>query len=565
MEEPAEMLVTRRPRRTTAGNRMEAALAEMALDDAARDPEDDNDFVNDKDEEDVFGSDFESTDEEAEKQVAEAGENEIVYEERRLRKAGRSQLEKTTAAAHAKHKATFMDPDLQPSASASKPKPKAKTKTNQRVAMGDVVDAETGESVAPTKRISGSKRMRSSQRKHTVQNTSATVTRLKQSQQKKASQPKKAKIEYKRHTQGELIALALDTEEGNIVEHRDYLKNEAEKRKRARVVRTTVEGPLLRWISKKEEVKVLVPLPPPPPAPSFGGFSTTSSTYRGAYGTNGNLFTPMTYSYTAGTPSFTASVASVSSTLTAITQTPPVVTQSATHQTATTQIQSYQRYLDPVVAAFPTWPPPSPAPDQQPHYASAQIPVTAPATASTSIISMATTQPVSTNPSSSLPATSQSRFTSSADPLPQPPPQPEPEYRIETVTKNYVIHELTQHKDKDKAVLKPTWAESMEAMFGDHVKWDEIKVFVGKGRPLSRPRQTCPITGRQAHYLDPRTGVPYADSLAYKVLSGLLRHEYVWSPMLGCYIGREEPQQGIVTEGEGDEGRGGAMSVVEDS
>ena len=36
-------------------------------------------------EEDVFGSDFESTDEEAEK-VGEAGENEVIYEERRLRK-----------------------------------------------------------------------------------------------------------------------------------------------------------------------------------------------------------------------------------------------------------------------------------------------------------------------------------------------------------------------------------------------------------------------------------------------------------------------------------------------
>ena len=80
---------------------MEAALAEMAFDDA-KDVEDDNDFVNDKGavirllswsyflifilvEEDIFGSDFESTDEEAEK-VGETGENEIIYEERRIRK-----------------------------------------------------------------------------------------------------------------------------------------------------------------------------------------------------------------------------------------------------------------------------------------------------------------------------------------------------------------------------------------------------------------------------------------------------------------------------------------------
>ena len=68
-----------------------------------------------------------------------------------------------------------------------------------------------------------------------------------------ASLPKKAKIETKRFTQAELIAQALDTEEGNIIEHRDYLKNEAEKRKRARVVRTAITGPLLRWTSRKEE------------------------------------------------------------------------------------------------------------------------------------------------------------------------------------------------------------------------------------------------------------------------------------------------------------------------
>ena len=36
-------------------------------------------------EEDIFGSDFESTDDEAEK-VGEAGENEVIYEERRIRK-----------------------------------------------------------------------------------------------------------------------------------------------------------------------------------------------------------------------------------------------------------------------------------------------------------------------------------------------------------------------------------------------------------------------------------------------------------------------------------------------
>jgi hypothetical protein len=54
----------------------------------------------------------------------------------------------------------------------------------------------------------------------------------------------------------------------------------------------------------------------------------------------------------------------------------------------------------------------------------------------------------------------------------------------------------------------------------------------------ARPRQMCPVTGRQAHYLDPRTGVPYANSHAYKVLTQLLKHEYIWNPSIGSYLGR---------------------------
>lgn len=83
-------------------------MAEMALEDAnMKDLDDDNDFVDDKGmlskarfsskyltvqahhpsvEEDVFGSDFESTDEEAEKQANEAGENEVLHDERMVKR-----------------------------------------------------------------------------------------------------------------------------------------------------------------------------------------------------------------------------------------------------------------------------------------------------------------------------------------------------------------------------------------------------------------------------------------------------------------------------------------------
>ena len=59
----------------------------------------------------------------------------------------------------------------------------------------------------------------------------------------------------------------------------------------------------------------------------------------------------------------------------------------------------------------------------------------------------------------------------------------------------------------------------------------------------ARPKQLCPITGLLAKYLDPRTGVPYANMRAYQVLTSILNHEYVWSPALKCYVRREEPNE----------------------
>lgn len=50
----------------------------------------------------------------------------------------------------------------------------------------------------------------------------------------------------------------------------------------------------------------------------------------------------------------------------------------------------------------------------------------------------------------------------------------------------------------------------------------------------------CPITGKQANYFDPRTGVPYADLRAYEVLTGILNHQYIWSPSVGRYVGEQE-------------------------
>jgi vacuolar protein sorting-associated protein 72 len=140
--------------------------------------------------------------------------------------------------------------------------------------------------------------------------------------------------------------------------------------------------------------------------------------------------------------------------------------------------------------------------------------------------------------------------------------------RVDDVCKNYIVHELSQ----DPSAAKPPWKDTMSAMFGDEVKWDEVRVFTGKQRPLSefyfvrclycltlaigRPVRACPITGTPAKYLDPRTNVPFANVAAFKTLTRILSHDYLWSEALGCYITRheelnhdvDEPMNGTTTK-----------------
>lgn len=66
---------------------------------------------------------------------------------------------------------------------------------------------------------------------------------------------------------------------------------------------------------------------------------------------------------------------------------------------------------------------------------------------------------------------------------------------------------------------------------------------------VGRPVRACPITGTPAKYLDPRTNVPFANVAAFKTLTRILSHDYVWSEALGCYVTRHEQPNHDVDEG----------------
>ncbi|KAI0825324.1 YL1 nuclear protein-domain-containing protein [Trametes gibbosa] len=447
-----DSLVARRPKRTTAGNRMAAALAEFKAEDVGLDADEDADFALERDEEDVFGSDFESTDEEGQQEeVDAAAEKMIRLDDSHNRKTSRTQLERITALAHARQAATF-----KPELIAPPDKEKTNKKDRRRVSIGVAVDAETGEvtslEVGATEDVESANAAlvrRHSTRTHTMANTSATVSRVKDEERKQSSAPKRAKSKNKALTQAELISRALNMEEGNIAEHKNYLTIEEEKRRKARVVRTNVQGPLLRWISRADEITVRVdpglPLARPTLYPYYGAPHMTASAPGYSH-----IHVPPTYL--------------------PLQFTSPPVQQSP----------------------FQQWPPPPLPPGYQ------------------------------SQPSPHMPP-------------PHLPPPSQAVFRKDKVGKQYVVHELEQ---VEKAP-RPSWSTTMAAMFGDQTDWDNVKVYTSKGRPLARPVQVCPITGRVARYLDPRTNVPYADLEAYRVLSGILRHEHVWSPALGCYVSKE--------------------------
>ena len=83
-----------------------------------------------------------------------------------------------------------------------------------------------------------------------------------------AALPKRERTQQRVKTQDELIRDALETEEENIASLNNFLTEEEERRARNTELRkTTIEPPLIRWISRPEKVKapliVEVELPPP--------------------------------------------------------------------------------------------------------------------------------------------------------------------------------------------------------------------------------------------------------------------------------------------------------------
>ncbi|KAL1722750.1 YL1 nuclear protein-domain-containing protein [Schizophyllum commune] len=481
-ESPEELLVTRRSRRSTAGNRLQELLA--GAQDKADTFEDDSDFEA-HDEGDAFDEDFASDSEKTASEEEVDAERVVQEEEKREKQAARSQVEKVTAAANARLRATF-NPEEAHASTSKEPK-----RNKRKVSFAGSPDKRRKKGKGKNDlEIAGE---RHSSRAHTMQSTTATAIKLKNIARKKATQGPRKRTEERSFTQAELIRRALDNEEGNVAEHRDYLKREEEQRRKARVAKQKLTGPLVRWLSRAEEIVMRVPdpdaPPPSPPPPPLPAPSQTNQPPGGSHVYEG-------YSSTSAPPSSALDVS-----------------------LAELSASSHYPFAGHYPAPEPGQPTTSPSPYYKPHVY-AQDSGTSSHFLSTSPTTSASMQPY-TLPSNAAPPSSL-----------QPSVPPTIEKR-ERVAKSYLVHELGQGKD----AAKPRWSETMSAVFGDHVEWTSVKAYTSTRRPTARIRHICPITGRLAPYIDPRTGVPFANVKAYKTLTAVLDHQFSWNRELGAYTG----------------------------
>ena len=75
--------------------------------------------------------------------------------------------------------------------------------------------------------------------------------------------------------------------------------------------------------------------------------------------------------------------------------------------------------------------------------------------------------------------------------------------RAEEVSKTYIIHETSQ----DETATRPPWKDTMTAMFGDHVKWEDMRAYVSRGRPLCKLRVSSHIFESEELYSSTRAAV----------------------------------------------------------
>ncbi|KAM3070148.1 hypothetical protein ACMFMG_003817 [Clarireedia jacksonii] len=129
--------------------------------------------------------------------------------------------------------------------------------------------------------------------------------------------------------------------------------------------------------------------------------------------------------------------------------------------------------------------------------------------------------PSQTTPFAFTPAQHYSPYASAPAPPPAPPAPPVTEYALRNclILSNFDEDEIKSKDVQTRILFNQTFPKAPRTY---------------------KPRHSlCAITHYPAKFRDPKTGLPYLNSYAYKEIQKLRKGEYRWSALLGCYVGQQ--------------------------
>ncbi|SPC66456.1 related to VPS72 - component of the SWR1 complex, required for vacuolar protein sorting [Ustilago sp. UG-2017b] len=516
----SDLMVTSRSKRSTAGNRLKQLLdQELERDEIFTEVENDIDFEANENEDgvDIVDSDFDrDSDDDARAAVEDEseGEREIEAQEKvdksKRRAAVRAAggiINRPAAAA-----AAIRKPPAPPGAGEG-----GREAKRRRISFApDTPSPSTSSSVLEV----GSRR-RTSARSATVQSKLQVESRLEEAEQRRAAQPVKVVQKKKASlTQDALIAEALEVEEENRESLRRFLEQEEERRAKQRQRKERIEGPFVRWVSagmrvrvvqeegKKEGENQVNAASTDPNA----GLQRKDAVQDGKADRGEEMASGARLQSQQGSAEVKQAVAGDSD----ATMQEPGKEVASEQASASTSAPQNETPTDGTCA-------PQPA-----SISSLTLdPVLAVRKEAVSIRSSTGSKPILCNPTLNAP-------------------------RRELQARTLLTLERRPREF--------SWLDEYASIFGSHVDWSCYPYVPSRNRPV-KPRQSiCPITGLPAIYKDPRTGIPYANALAYKVITRVLEGGFVWSG--GHYSspggeGREGGGRGKRREKDG--GKGGLV------
>ncbi|CAO1615617.1 unnamed protein product [Jaminaea pallidilutea] len=522
-EEEQPTLILGRARRSTAGNRMRALLDQQTTledDEMFREEEDDNEFETgglDPDlEQDVFDSDFnDSSDEEQGSQQGEDGQGNGDVEpsgERELQEE--EQQRRAAAKKTAKNR---MAPSIMRRSKPAAPSNSADPAGRKRISFAAPEPSDGDAAKDENRRVSS--------RRATVQSAQNTKIKLQEAEERRLQHPmvRNPPSQQKKPSlnQAELIELALEREEENRQSLKVFLEGE-EERKRKELVRDKREMPTqwIRWrsVGTRVPIRAIQPVGVSDAleqAPSNDANQDGSGLSHDDGAQNQHMGPQAEENAQSALPAEANAQGRPQAEVNGPSQGEDHVESAATEQAKsvaapTQQDQQRTPNGEEAIAEIPA----------ESHSLNKSNENTQNTSSTTSL--NFTLDPVlqARKEAAALAANEADRKAVSMHGAKAE--GSENEAQFETQSRTLISLHFTEHKPN----LKEQWS----ALLGTHSDWSSPKIVPSRHRPLKPRASVCAISGKMARYRDSKTGLPFADVRAARLLSQL-REQKDWEWM----------------------------------